>query len=277
MTAQDAVYAPMFRLNGRRAVVTGACGTLGPAFVAALAEMGASVVVSDLDEARAHELAVNLEAAHGRRMLGVKCDVSDPKSVDALFERTRNELGGVDILVNNAQASNPDPRRYFESLERYAFEEWRRRMATDLDGMFLAAQAAARHMLEQGAGGTIVQIASIYGALGPDQRIYEGAEYGGAAINLPSVYAAAKGGVIGLTRWLATWGADKGIRVNALVPGGVESGQNDVFVRNYSRRVPLGRMARREEVAAALLWLVSDAASYVTGQCIFVDGGLSAW
>ena len=275
--SKNAVYAPLFDLAGRRAIITGACGTLGPAFAAALAEMGASVVVSDIDASNAEALAAELAQAHGRRTLGLSCDVSNATAVDEMIERAVHAFGGIDILVNNAQAANPNPSRYFDPLEHYSFEEWRRRMSVDLDGMFLVAQGTARRMAKQDTGGAIVQIASIYGALGPDQRIYEGAGFRGAPINLPPVYSAAKGGVIGLTRWLATWGADKGIRVNALVPGGVESGQNDEFVKKYSQRVPLGRMARREEVASSLLWLVSDAASYVTGQTIFVDGGLSAW
>ena len=275
--SKNAIYAPLFDLTGRRAIITGACGTLGPAFAAALAEMGASVVVSDIDASNAEALAAELAQVHGRRTLGLFCDVSDAAAVDEMIERAVQTFGGIDILVNNAQAANPNPTRYFDPLENYSFEEWRRRMSVDLDGMFLVAQGTARCMAKQDTGGAIVQVASIYGALGPDQRIYEGATFRGARINLPPVYSAAKGGVIGLTRWLATWGADKGIRVNALVPGGVEGGQNDEFVKKYCQRVPLGRMARREEVASSLLWLVSDAASYVTGQTIFVDGGLSAW
>ena len=277
MSATTGPYRTLFNMDGRRAIITGACGTLGPAFATALVEMGAKVVISDLDAVRARSLSEELNAAYGPRTIGIACDVSDPGAVSHMMAETQRELGGVDILVNNAQASNPDPARYFESLEQYAFDEWRRRMSTDLDGMFLVSQAVSRAMAEQGRGGVIVQVASIYGAYGPDQRIYEGAEFRGAPINLPAVYAAAKGGVIGLTRWLATWGASRSIRVNALVPGGVASGQNEKFVENYSRRVPLGRMARREEVASALIWLASDASSYVTGQCIFVDGGLSAW
>ena len=275
--SRSAVYAPLFDLTGRRAIITGACGTLGPAFAAALAEMGASVVVSDIDAFNTEALAAELAQVHGRRMLGLSCDVSNAAAVDEMIERAVQTFGGIDILVNNAQATNPNSSRFFNLLEHYSLEEWRRRMSVDLDGMFLVAQGVGRCMVKQDTGGTIVQIASIYGALGPDQRIYEGAVFRGVPINLPPVYAAAKGGVIGLTRWLAMWGADKGIRVNALAPGGVESGQNDDFVKNYNQRVPLGRMARREEVASSLLWLVSDAASYVTGQVIFVDGGLSAW
>jgi NAD(P)-dependent dehydrogenase (short-subunit alcohol dehydrogenase family) len=132
-------------------------------------------------------------------------------------------------------------------------------------------------MIEQGTGGSIVQTASIYGILASDKRIYEGSFYLGRQIGNPAVYSTSKAAVVGLTRYLAAYWADKGIRVNTLTPGGVESGQNDTFKQKYSARIPMGRMARGEEMVGALIYLVSDASSYVTGHNIVVDGGLSAW
>jgi NAD(P)-dependent dehydrogenase (short-subunit alcohol dehydrogenase family) len=149
-------------------------------------------------------------------------------------------------------------------------------MAVNLDGMFNVAQVFGTLMAERGYG-SIVQTASIYGLMAPDQRIYEGSEYLGRAINTPAVYTASKAGVIGLTKHLATYWGAQGVRVNTLTPGGIESGQNDTFKQRYGARVPLGRMARADEMVGAMLFLVSDAASYVTGQNIVVDGGLSAW
>lgn len=125
--------------------------------------------------------------------------------------------------------------------------------------------------------GSIIQTASIYGILGPDQRIYEGSHYLGRQINTPPVYAASKAGVVGLTRYLAAMWAHANVRVNTLVPGGVESGQNDIFNSRYSARVPMGRMAQADEMVGALIYLASDASSYVTGQTLAIDGGLSAW
>jgi NAD(P)-dependent dehydrogenase (short-subunit alcohol dehydrogenase family) len=150
-------------------------------------------------------------------------------------------------------------------------------MAVNLDGMFLVAQAVGNRMIEQGTGGSIIQTSSIYGVLASDKRIYEGSLYLGRQIGNPGVYSASKAAVVGLTKYLAAYWADKGIRVNTLVPGGVESGQNETFKQKYSARVPLGRMARGEEMVGALIYLASDASSYVTGQDIVVDGGLSAW
>jgi NAD(P)-dependent dehydrogenase (short-subunit alcohol dehydrogenase family) len=150
-------------------------------------------------------------------------------------------------------------------------------MSVNIDGMFLMAQAVGRQMLAQGRGGSVIQTSSIYGLVGPDERIYEGSNYLGGPINTPAVYSASKAAVIGLTRWLATRWAKAGIRVNCLVPGGVSSGQNSVFSELYSSRVPLGRMAEAGEIVPALIYLASDASSYVTGQVLAVDGGWTAW
>jgi NAD(P)-dependent dehydrogenase (short-subunit alcohol dehydrogenase family) len=165
----------------------------------------------------------------------------------------------------------------FEAAESYAPETWRQHMAVNLDGAFHVMKSAGAFMLEQARGGSIISTASIYGLLGADERIYEGSDYMGVQINTPPSYAAAKAGLIGLTRYFAARWGPAGIRVNAIAPGGVESGQNDVFAERYGARVPMGRMARSGEIVGAVVWLASDAASYVTGQVISVDGGLTAW
>ena len=144
-------------------------------------------------------------------------------------------------------------------------------------GVFLMAQAFGHEMVKAGRGGSIIQTASIYGHVAPDQRIYEGSEYEGRAINTPAVYTASKAGVIGLTKYLACYWGDKNIRVNTLTPGGVESGQNEEFKKRYSARTPLGRMADADDMVGAAVYLASDASRYVTGQNIIVDGGLSCW
>jgi NAD(P)-dependent dehydrogenase (short-subunit alcohol dehydrogenase family) len=168
-------------------------------------------------------------------------------------------------------------RAFFAPFEDYSLQTWRDVMAVNIDGMFLMAQAVGRHMVESSRGGAIVQTASIYGLVGPDNRIYEGSSYLGGPINTPAVYAASKAAVVGLTRWLATYWAGAGIRVNCLVPGGVSSGQNSAFSELYASRTPLNRMAEADEIVPALLYLVSDASSYVTGQVLAVDGGWTSW
>lgn len=193
-----------------------------------------------------------------------------------MVARVESELGPIAILHNNAATKGSDLEKMFASVADYELTTWREIMSVNLDGLFLVSQAVGVGMAERGAG-SIIHTSSIYGLMGPDQRIYEGSEYLGRPINSPPVYSASKGGVVGLTRYLATYWASAGVRVNAITPGGISSGQNDEFRTRYSARIPLGRMAEAEEVAAGVLFLASDAASYVTGQDLHVDGGLSAW
>ena len=215
-------------------------------------------------------------AGIGNGAAGFACDVSDPDSVKACVAAIMARFGRIDVLVNNAATKTADVRAFFEPFETYSLDTWREVMGVNIDGMFLMAQAVGLEMLAAGSG-RIIQTASIYGLVGPDSRIYEGSDYLGGPINTPAVYSASKAAVVGLTRWLATHWADKGIRVNCLVPGGVSSGQNGIFEQRYSARVPMGRMARAEEMTAPLLFLASEASSYVTGQVLAVDGGWTAW
>jgi NAD(P)-dependent dehydrogenase (short-subunit alcohol dehydrogenase family) len=265
-----------FDLSGRVAVVTGGSGILGRRFADGLAAHGAMVAVVDIDSTQVDAQASEISAKHGLRCIGLACDVSDPAAVRAMADSIEASLGPIDILHNNAATKGDNLEAFFEPLESYSLETWRQIMAVNLDGLFLVAQEVGRRMAERGAG-SIIQTASIYGILAPDSRIYEGSQYMDRAINTPPVYSASKAGVVGLTRHLAAHWARKGVRVNTLTPGGVESGQNDVFSKKYSARVPMGRMARADEMVGALIFLASDASSYITGQNIVVDGGLSAW
>ena len=269
-------YRNLFDLTGKVAVVTGGAGILGRRCCAGLADFGAEVAVVDLDEVAAAKFAGELSADFGVRALGIGCDITLPDSLAAMAARVEEDLGPIEILHNNAASKGRRLDDFFAPLEDFTLETWREVMAVNIDAMFLVAQAVGSRMAERGRG-SIIQTASIYGLLAPDQRIYEGSLYEGRAINTPPVYSASKAAVIGLTRHLATsWGA-RGVRVNTLTPGGVESGQNPAFTERYAARVPLGRMARADEMVAALVFLASDGASYVTGQNIVVDGGLSAW
>ena len=273
----DDTYRRSFDLTGKVAVVTGGAGILGRHFCAGLAESGASVAVVDIEPGSGAALAESLQSRYGAHAIGVECDVSDPQSVREMVARVVAAFGAIDILHNNAASKSRDLAAFFAPFEEYTLDQWRQVMAVNVDGMFLVAQAVGGQMIAQGRGGTIIQTASIYGVVAPDHRIYEGSSYLGRSINTPAVYSASKAAVIGLTRHLATYWADKGIRVNALTPGGVESGQNDEFARRYSARVPMNRMACAQEMVGALLYLASDASSYVTGQNLIVDGGLHAW
>lgn len=270
-------FPQQWSLLDKTAVVTGATGILGRRFCAGLAEFGANVVVTDLDQAQTDELAQTLQKQHGVKTLGVACDVSSEKSVIQMVKKVTDQFGEIHVLHNNAAGKSDDLDQFFAPFEQYSLDQWRRIMAVNIDGMFLVAREVGRQMTQQAKGGSIIQTASIYGVVAPDQRIYAGSHYLGRQINTPAVYSASKAAVIGLTRYLATYWADKNIRVNALSPGGVESGQNETFMRNYSARVPLGRMAQADEMVGALIFLASDVSSYVTGQNFIVDGGLSVW
>jgi len=270
-------FDKLFDLTGRTAVVTGGLGILGQQFCRGLAEFNANVVVVDLDKNAATDFANQLIKDYGIKASGIGCDVSKTESVKDMVDSVVSALGSVKILLNNAASKSTDLDAFFAPFEDYSLKEWRKIMAVNIDGMFLVAQAIGNQMVKQGTGGSIIQTASIYGMLASDKRIYEGSFYLNRQINNPAVYSSSKAAVIGLTRHLAAYWADKGIRVNSLIPGGVESGQNDIFRERYSARVPMGRMARSEELVGAVIFLASDASSYVTGQNIVVDGGLSVW
>lgn len=270
-------YRELFSLENKTAVVTGGLGILGKRFCTGLMEFGANVVIVDLDGEKAKAFAQELMEDYEGKALGIACDVSSPKNVKTMVIRVIEEFGEINILHNNAASKSADLSAFFAPFEEYSLEEWRKVMSVNLDGMFLVAQAVGAEMAQQGKGGSIIQTSSIYGMLAPDHRIYEESFYLGRKINTPAVYTASKAAVMGLTKYLAAYWADKKIRVNTLTLGGNESGQNDIFQKNYSARVPLGRMGQPEEMVAALIFLASEASSYVTGQNIVVDGGLSAW
>ncbi|WP_027937108.1 SDR family oxidoreductase [Anaeroarcus burkinensis] len=266
-----------FSLQGKRVIVTGGIGILGRGFCEGLAMQGADVAVVDLESDALADFAKELVEKYKIRSIGIACDVSSPESVAQMVETVVSTWGGIDVLHNNAASKADDLEAFFAPFEEYSLEEWRKIMAVNIDGMFLVAQAVGRQMVKQKTGGSIIQTASIYGIMAPDQRIYEGSHYLGREINTPAVYSASKAAVVGLTKYLATYWAKDNIRVNSLTPGGVESGQNDEFRKRYAARIPLGRMAHRDEMVGALIYLASNASAYVTGQNLIVDGGLSAW
>ncbi|RZI99004.1 MAG: SDR family oxidoreductase, partial [Haliea sp.] len=181
--------------------------------------------------------------------------------------------GVPDALLNNAATKSDN---FFEPFETFSLREWEQVMAVNLTGAMLCAQVFGAAMAQRGSG-SIVNTLSIYGLVGPDQRIYEGSQYLGRAINTPAVYAASKAGLLGLTTYLATYWGHRNVRVNAVTPGGVASGQNDIFVANYSHRTPMNRMGKPGDIGHAMLYLTSDASSYVTGHNLVVDGGWTAW
>lgn len=253
------------------AVLTGGGGILGRAMTQTLSQAGFSVAVVDRQADLAQAAAEQADGPGPARAYA--CDITDREALVALRDRIEGELGQVTSLLCNAATKTDN---FFEPFESFPLEDWNQIMAVNLTAPMLCAQVFAPVMVGR-AGASIVNTLSIYGIVAPDQRIYDGAIYEGRAINTPAIYSASKAGLWGLTKYLASYYGPQGIRVNAVTPGGVFSGQNDTFVSTYSAKTMLGRMAHPEEIADAVSYLVSDRASYVTGQNLIVDGGWTAW
>jgi 2-deoxy-D-gluconate 3-dehydrogenase len=269
-----------FDLTGRVAVVTGGVGLLGAEFCRTLAESGAAVVVVDLNGPASQAVRESLTNS-GYKALAVPTDITQPDSANAAVEKTLSTFGRLDILVNSA-ALDPkfDPDAVSKGIIPGAFEDypldlWSSALNVNLTGMFLMTQACVKPMIEQGKKGSIINICSTYGLNGPDQRIY--IKEGKRVAFKPVYYTVTKAGVMGFTKYLAAYYAGTNIRVNALTPGGVFNNHEDYFVQNYSAKTIIGRMANKDEMNGALLFLASDASSYMTGNNVVVDGGWTAW
>ncbi|GAB4502645.1 MAG: SDR family oxidoreductase [Anaerolineales bacterium] len=270
-----------FDLTGRVAVVTGGVGLLGAEFCRTLAEAGASVVVVDLNGEKAAALAASLVQS-GFSALGVATDITRPDSVDEMVRATLKAFGRLDILVNSA-ALDPkfDPEALAKGItpgkfEDYPLEQWNAALNVNLTGAFLVTQACVKPMLAQGKKGSIINICSTYGLNGPDQRIYRKADGSQPAFK-PVFYTVTKAGIVGFTKYLAAYYMETEIRVNMLTPGGVFNNHDETFAKNYAAKTILGRMAHKDEMNGALLFLASDASSYMTGNNVIVDGGWTAW
>ena len=269
-----------FDLTGRVAIVTGGVGLLGAEFCKTLAEAGAAVAVVDLNASASQAVADTLTKS-GYKAQAFAVDITQPDSVNAMVENVLSAFGRIDILVNSA-ALDPkfDPDAVKKGItpgafEDYPLEQWNAALNVNLTGMFLITQACVKPMLAQGKKGSIINICSTYGLNGPDQRIY--IKDGERVAFKPVYYTVTKAGVMGFTKYLAAYYAGTDIRVNALTPGGVFNNHEDYFVKNYSVKTIIGRMAKKDEMNGALLFLASDASSYMTGNNVVVDGGWTAW
>jgi NAD(P)-dependent dehydrogenase (short-subunit alcohol dehydrogenase family) len=265
----------LFSLNGKIAVVTGAVGLLGKQHCLALSEAGASVVVCDLDDKACNDFAYSLEGDS----MGVGTDITSPASLKELKDRIINKYKKIDILVNNAAINdmfeNPSAAAELSKFENYPLELWEKSLKVNMTGTFLCSQVLGSQMAEQGSG-SIINIASTYGITAPDQSLYK-KDDGSQSFYKSPAYPATKGAVISFTRFLAAYWGEKGVRVNSLSPGGVENNQEDYFVKNYSKKTPLGRMAAPSDYKGAIVFLASEASAYMTGANLIVDGGWTAW
>ncbi len=261
----------LFSLKDKVAIVTGACGLLGKKHCEALAEAGAHVVVADVDGKLAFEFAQSLGSNH----LGIGLDVTNEASIRSAKQEVVKKYGRIDVLVNNAAINdmfeNPIAALEQSKFENYPLHLWQRSLDVNVSGVFLCSQIFGTVMAEAGSG-SIINIASTYAITAPDQKLYRN-EAGEQTFYKSAAYPSTKGAVLGFTKFLASYWGNKGVRVNALSPGGVENGQNDFFIKNYSERTPLGRMADRSDYQGAIIFLASDASRYMTGANLVVDGG----
>ena len=268
----------MFELNDRVALVTGGAGLLGRRHASALARFGASVVVADMDLDAANAIASEISSTFDATVIGCDMNVTDTDSIRSAMERVESELGAVDILINNAaiddKVESPSDATA-SAFENYPLERWRRAFEVNVTGVFLCCQSFGTAMAQRGHG-SIVNVGSTYGLVSPDQSLYEAPD-GTRTFFKSAAYPSTKGAVLSLTRYLATYWGKAGVRVNALCPGGVGNGQNEHFVEKYEAKTPMGRMARVDDYEGAIVFLASDASSYMTGTNLVVDGGFTAW
>jgi NAD(P)-dependent dehydrogenase (short-subunit alcohol dehydrogenase family) len=265
----------LFSLKDKVAVVTGALGLLGRQHCYALSEAGATVVACDLNKDECISFASEL----GNDSIGIRLDVTSHENLVELKETLLSKFGHIDILVNNAAIND-----MFESpalaaeqsmFENYPLELWKKSLDVNITGTFLCCQVLGTEMVRKGYG-SIINIASTYGIVAPDQSLYADKD-GNQVFYKSASYPVTKGAVISFTKFLASYWGKKGVRINTLSPGGVENHQDEFFILSYSKKTPLGRMAKPTDYKGALIFLASDASAYMTGSNLIVDGGWTAW
>jgi len=261
-------FKDKFDLSGRVIVISGACGLIGRAFCEAVAQFGGHVVVADISLANPKEFASKLQERNNVKCVGIEVVVENKTSVLNLREFVLAEFGRIDGLVTGHQNKS---HLIFEPFENVSEENWDKVVEVNLKGTFLLCQVLGSYMAENG-GGSIVNIPSTYSVVAPNQNLYKGTNLG-----CPAAYSASKGGIDALSQYLASYWGSKGVRVNMITPHGVWNNHEEQFEKNFSGFSPLQRMSYNHEVAPALVYLLSDAASYVTGNNMLVEGGWTTW
>ena len=271
----------IFDLSNRVIIITGALGLLGQKHVEIVADYGGIPIILDVDEKQVLLAAERVQQKYNVPAMGLKVDITNEKEIIKSCAKIIKSFGKIYGLVNNA-ANNPkvedNKNINFSQLENFPLKTWEQDIAVGLTGAWLCAKHFGSEIAKNKNGGSIVNISSDLGLIGPDQRIYKkkGVSEDKRSVK-PITYSVVKSGLIGLTRYLATYWADKGVRCNAMCPGGVENNQPKDFINLVSSRIPMGRLAKSDEYQGTLLWMLSDASSYLNGAIVPVDGGRTAW
>lgn len=273
MNTNDAINTnDMFRLDGKVAIITGAAGLLGEQHAIALSDLGANVILTDLNVEICEQRANRITAQNHVQAKALPCDVTKKTSWQTLLENVLSKLDQVDILVNNAAFTTQSRSTNYDApFHDFPLEDWNQIFEVNLTGTFLGCQVIGQQMLDQRCG-SIINIASLYGVVSPNHRMYPG-----TGVHQPVAYSVSKAGVIALTRYLATMWANQGVRVNCITPGGVYNQHTEMFASRYASLSPMGRMAQEEEMRGALIYLAASASAYCTGHNLVVDGGWTVW
>jgi len=267
----------LFSLKKKNIIITGSAGLLGSQYAETVSEAGANVILIDVNKKNNELLCKSLKKKYHNKVKSCTLDISKKSEIVKLRKELEKEFKKIDGLINNAafttKTSKDSSSKIHLPIESFDMDIWQKSLDINLTGLFLCCQQIGSSMAKNG-GGSIINVASTYGVVGADQRIY-----GKSKLNSPISYAATKGGVVNITRYLAAYWQGKNVRVNTLIPGGVQdlSYQDKGFVKKYSEKTMLGRMARKDEYNGAILFLLSNASSYMTGSSLVVDGGWTAW
>jgi len=261
------IFPERFNLQNKIAVVTGGAGLIGTAVCYALSEAGAMVYIGENDKKTGIKLQDEMRKA-GLKAEFIEIDITAEESIKSAINGIVQANNKIDIWINNAYPRTPDWGNKFEDVKA---DSLRKNVDMHMNGYFLCCQSVLKEMKKRESG-VLINIGSHYGVLGPNFAIYEGTE-----MTMPAAYSLIKGGIVNFSRYLATYYAPYNIRVNAVCPGGVFNNQDPKFIEKYKQLVPLNRMAAPEDIAGPILFLCTDAASYITGQAVMVDGGLSSW
>ena len=263
----EKIFPEKFSLKDKIAVVTGGAGLIGKSVAIGLAQAGAKVYVADINEKAGIEIEKQNKNSD-LKLKWIELDITDVSSISSCINKVVKDDKRIDIWINCAYPRTSDWSDKFEDIK---YESWKKNVDMHMNGYFLCCQKIAKQMKKQKKG-SIINFSSIYGVVGPDFSIYEETN-----TTMPAAYSAIKGGIITFTKYLSTYYAKHGIRVNAICPGGIYDNQPQAFVKKYEEKTPLGRMGKPEEIASSAIFLASDASSYITGHVLMIDGGWTAW